>query len=71
MTSVRFNIETENRLTKLVSTTKRPKSFFIKEAMTRYLDDLEECYVALDRTMNPDSKYISSEELLKQLDNNA
>jgi RHH-type transcriptional regulator, rel operon repressor / antitoxin RelB len=70
MTSVRFNTAMDNRLSKLAFTTKRPKSFFIKEAVEKYLDDIEECYVALDRTMNPDSKYISSDILLNKLDNN-
>ena len=65
MTSVRFNTAMDNSLSKLAFTTKRPKSFFIKEAVEKYLDDIEECYVALDRTMNHDSKYISSDILLR------
>ena len=44
--SVRFSIETENRLNMLAKKTGRSKSYYIKQLITEHLDDLEDCYMA-------------------------
>ena len=44
--SVRFSIETENRLNILAKKTGRSKSYYIKQLITEHLDDLEDCYMA-------------------------
>ena len=42
MANVRLNKDTEKKLNNLAATTKRSKSFFIKEALDMYLEDIEE-----------------------------
>ncbi|PIE79414.1 MAG: CopG family transcriptional regulator [Chloroflexi bacterium] len=40
--SVKLTGELEERLNRLVEVTKRTKSFYMKEAITRYLDEMED-----------------------------
>lgn len=42
MLSVRVPQELENRLDRLVSTTNRSRSYFVKKALERYLEDEED-----------------------------
>lgn len=69
MTSVRLPEELESRLENLSQKTHRTKTFYIKEALSKYLTDLEDTYEALDRIMQPDRKLYSSKEMIKILDN--
>ena len=41
--------EIERRLEDLAEKTKRPKSFYIKDMLEKYLDEYEEAYLALER----------------------
>lgn len=68
MTSVRLPLEIENRLNDLCGLTHRPKSYYICEALTKYLEDMEDTYIALKRISNPRRKLLTTEELLKRLD---
>ena len=70
MLSIRLPTELDNKLSSLASTTSRPKSFYVKEALTKYLEDMEDVYVALDRIANPRRKFLSSAELLTSLQDN-
>lgn len=47
MLTVRLDPELERRLEKLSENTKRPKSHYVKEALTQYLDEREEYLSAL------------------------
>lgn len=67
MLSIRLDIKTEERIDKLSKATHRPKSFFVKEALANYLDDLEDYYEALKRKNSSDRELISFEELQKAL----
>ena len=40
--SVKLTGELEERLNRLVEVTKRTKSFYLKEAIARYLDEMED-----------------------------
>lgn len=44
MLSVRLSKETESRLSDLSSRTHRPKTFYVKEAIEKYLNDEENYY---------------------------
>ena len=66
MLSVRLPKETEDRLNKLAETTKRSKTFYIREAIERHLDDIEDTYIALYRLENPGKK-LTIEEMEKEL----
>jgi len=68
MTSVRLPENIDVQLEHLCGLTKRSKSFYIKEALTRYLDDISDYYVAVDRISRPNRKFLTTKELLKELD---
>ncbi len=46
MLSVRLPKSLESRLTALAKATKRPKSFYVREALERSLEDIEDTYLA-------------------------
>jgi len=66
--SVRLSEEIFRRLGKLSEKTKRTKTSFIKEMIEENLDEYEEAYIALDRLNDKNSKYLTTEELEKELD---
>ena len=68
MLSVRVPKEMEERLERLAKSTKRPKSFFVKEALENYLKDMEDFYEALKRESAEDRNLISLEELERALE---
>jgi len=68
MFSIRLPKDIENRINKLSEVTKRPKSFFVKEALNSYLSDLEEYYTALERKNDKNRELISIDELKRALE---
>ena len=46
MLAIRLDGETEQRLNNLAAQTHRTKSFYVKQALLEYLDDLEDIYLA-------------------------
>jgi len=67
MISVRLPEEMEKRINNLAKSTQRSKSFFVKEALNNYLEDMEDYYEALKRDTDPEQNLISLEELKKAL----
>lgn len=49
MLSVRLSPDMEQRLKTLAKETDRPKSFYVREAIERSLDDIEDIYLAEKR----------------------
>ena len=68
MLSIRLPKEMEDRINRLAESTQRPKSFFVKEALSNYLDDMEDYYEVLKRQNDPSRSLISIEELEKALE---
>ena len=68
MISVRLPKEMENRINNLAKSTQRPKSFFVKEALANYLEDMEDYYDVLKRTNSKTREIISLEELKSAID---
>lgn len=68
MTSVRLPEKIDAQLAHLCELTKRSKSFYIKEALERYMEDMSDYYVALERISRPNRKFLTTKELLKELD---
>jgi len=68
MLSIRLPEEMEARINRLAESTQRSKSFFVKEALTNYLDDMEDYYDVLKRQNDPTRNLISLEELENALD---
>lgn len=67
MLSVRLDKETEDFLQALSEETHRPKSFFVKEALKNYQEDLADLYEAQVRNNAIDQNLITPEELEKAL----
>ena len=67
MVSVRLSDEMQSKLDGLANATKRPKSFFVKEALENYLDDMVDYYEVQNRTQDKNRNLISIEELEKAL----
>jgi len=67
MTSIRLSEDVEAQLTQLCTLTKRSKSFYVKEALERYLEDIADYYIVLDRIAKP-GRLLSTEELLQELE---
>lgn len=71
MLTIRLPAELENRLNVLADTTKRPKSFYVREALERSLEDIEDVYLAeaaLERFRASGEKAIPLEELEHRLE---
>lgn len=67
MLSVRLNEEMQSKLDGLAEATKRPKSFFVKQALENYLDDMVDYYEVQSRSQDSSRNLISVEELEKAL----
>jgi len=67
MISVRLDKDLERRLEKIAKETNRPKSFFIKESLREYLDDIADIFEAKERISDPNREVIGIEELKKEL----
>jgi len=66
--TVRISDEIEKRLEKLSSMTKRPRSFYIKDMLEKYLEEYEDAFLALDRLNEKNAKYYTTEEVEKLLE---
>lgn len=61
MLAIRLPQEIEDRLAELASKTGRTKTYYAREAILRYLDDLEDTYLALDRIEHPAKRWTLDE----------
>ncbi|VAW44647.1 hypothetical protein MNBD_GAMMA04-967 [hydrothermal vent metagenome] len=68
MLSVRLDAKTEQFLETIAAETQRSKSFFVKEALKNYMEDMEDYYDAQVRSKDNNRHLISLEELEKSLD---
>jgi len=65
--AVRLQKELNQRLSSLATRTGRSKSFYVKQALARYLEEMEDLYLAVDRIENPGER-VSMEEAKRILD---
>ncbi|MEW6501428.1 MAG: type II toxin-antitoxin system RelB family antitoxin [Thermodesulfobacteriota bacterium] len=71
MLTVRLPDELEARLNNLAKTTNRSKSFYVREALERALEDIEDIYLAEKRLENlkaGKSRTYTLEEVERELD---
>lgn len=61
MLSLRLSNDIENRLAQLAESTGRTKSFYAKEAIVKYLDEMEETYIAIDRLERPGKRILMAD----------
>jgi len=55
--AIRLSEELENKLTALAKKTKRSKSFYVREAIEHYLEDIEDYYLGIEILNNPGRIY--------------
>jgi len=67
MLAIRLPDEIEKRLTKLADKTGRTKTFYAREAILTYIEDLEDTYLALNRLKKP-GKRVGHDEVVKQVE---
>ncbi len=67
MLSVRLEPEVEGRLSELAAKTGRTKSYYVREAIVHYLEDMEDRYIAIERLENPGKRW-SLDDLEADLD---
>ena len=65
--SLRIPDATFERLTHLAKKTRRSKSSFIQETIESSIDDWEAGYIALDRLNDKNARYLTTEEVEKEL----
>lgn len=65
--TVRLDEKSYSRLNKLASKNRRTKSSFINEMLEIYLEDFEDAYSALERLNKKNAKYLTTEEVEKEL----
>jgi RHH-type transcriptional regulator, rel operon repressor / antitoxin RelB len=71
MLTVRLPEDIESRLNVLADATNRPKSFYVREALKRHLEDIEDTYLAesaLEKFRASGEKAIPLVELERRLD---
>ena len=66
---IRLPEEIDNRLNHLASQTGRAKTYYVREALNQYLEDMEDTYIALYRLERPE-KSIPLEEVIKEFEKN-
>jgi RHH-type rel operon transcriptional repressor/antitoxin RelB len=65
--AVRIPDEMETRLEKLAALTGRPKSYYVREALSAHLEEIEDTYTALYRLEHPAKRWTLT-DLEKGLD---
>ena len=68
MLSVRLNADLEEKLDKLSESTSRSKSFYVKQALERYLKDVDDYFDVKSRDNNAGNKLITIEDIEKSVD---
>ena len=66
--NIRLSDEIAARLDILAEKTKRPKSYYVKEILTRYLEEYEDAYFALERLNDKNARYYATQDVEKALD---
>jgi RHH-type rel operon transcriptional repressor/antitoxin RelB len=67
MLAVRLDEKTETRLDRLAKETHRSKSYFVKRAITTFLDEMEDKLIAVARLEQENPSFLTSDELWREL----
>lgn len=69
--SLRLSEDIHEQLEEIAEDTDRSKSYLIRKAIERYLDEYADYRIALERLHDKDDEIISSKELRKRLASNS
>lgn len=61
MLAIRLPVAIEKRLSALAKKTGRTKTYYAREAILTYIEDLEDTYIALKRLEKPGKRYSMAE----------
>jgi RHH-type rel operon transcriptional repressor/antitoxin RelB len=61
LVAVRLEEDLNARLNKLAKSTGRSKSFYIQQAIARFMEDMEDTFIAIERLENPGQRYSMDE----------
>jgi RHH-type transcriptional regulator, rel operon repressor / antitoxin RelB len=61
MLAIRIPSDIENRLALLAEKTGRTKTFYARKAITEFVEDMEDIYLALERLENPGKTWTMEE----------
>ena len=64
---IRIDEKMDKKLAALAKRHKRTKSFIAREAMEMYLEEIGDYEEALNRSRDPNAKYVSEKELRQRL----
>ena len=67
MLAIRLPAEIEKRLSELARRTGRTKTYYAKQALMQYMDDLEDTYLAVERLEKAGKRW-TQKELEQELD---
>jgi len=67
MLAVRLDQNTESRLDRLAKETHRSKSYFVKRAITTFLDEMEDKLIAVARLEQENPTFMTTDELWREL----
>lgn len=67
MLSIRISHDIENRLQQLAQKTGRTKTYYAREAILRFIEDMEDEYLAISRLETPTKRW-TLEELEQGID---
>ena len=67
MLAIRLPAEIEKRLSELARRTGRTKTYYAKQALLQYMDDLEDTYLAVERLEKAGKRW-TQKELEQELD---
>jgi len=67
MLAIRISQDIENRLQQLAQRTGRTKTYYAREALLRFIEDMEDEYLALSRIETPTKRW-TLEELEQGID---
>lgn len=67
MLAIRISPDIENRLQQLAKKTGRTKTYYAREALLRFIEDMEDEYLALSRLETPTKRW-TLEELEQECD---
>jgi predicted DNA-binding protein len=65
--NVRIDEKIDKKLSELAKRHRRTKSFYVREAMDMFLDEISDYEEAIQRSTDPAVKYISGHELRNRL----